>query len=122
MNLLDQTYISLATYRKSGAEVRTPIWFASESDAVHYCFSAGDAGKVKRIRNSPASSIAPCDMRGGLTGEWIPCQAFLVNDRDEIEKTYRLLVQKYGWQMRLTNFFSRLSGRINQRAVIRLEI
>jgi len=42
-----QRHVALATFRRSGAEVRTPVWFAA-TDGKLYVFSAGDAGKVKR--------------------------------------------------------------------------
>jgi PPOX class probable F420-dependent enzyme len=121
MNLSDHAYLSLATYRKSGAEVRTPVWFASADEQTHYCFSAAGAGKVKRIRNSSEAKLATCDGRGGSLGGWVPSRAFLVDDIEETAQAYDLLVKKYGWQMRLLNFFSRLSGKIHHRAVIRLE-
>lgn len=114
-------YLSLRTYRRSGASVDTPVWFASSDEHTHYVFSAGQAGKVKRIRNSSTAQIAGCDGRGGSLEVWQNCHAYLVNEPGEIDRAYALLIDKYGWQMRLTNFFSRLTGRINQRAVIRLE-
>ncbi len=122
MTLQDNSYISLMTFRRSGAEVKTPVWFASMDDHIHYCFSAAAAGKVKRLRNSSNARIATCDARGGSPGEWISCNAYLVQDENEINKAYELLVVKYGWQMRMTNFFSRLSGRISNRAIIRIEV
>ncbi|HJN50621.1 MAG: hypothetical protein QGI68_01655 [Pseudomonadales bacterium] len=83
-----------------------------------YLFSAANAGKIKRLRNSSASRIAPCDVRGGVLGGWIDTQAFIVDSMEEERKAYRLLVEKYGWQMRITNFFSWLTGKINHRSVI----
>ena len=44
-------YVSLATFRRSGDAVRTPVWMAP-ADGAHYVFSAGNAGKVKRLKNS----------------------------------------------------------------------
>jgi PPOX class probable F420-dependent enzyme len=121
MNFTDHPYLSLRTFRRSGKAVDTPVWFASADPSTHYVFSAADAGKVKRIRNSSAAQIASCDMRGGSLGEWHDGHAYLVTDETELERMYALLDQKYKWQMRLTNFFSRLSGRINKRAGIRIE-
>ena len=66
-----QKYLSLETFRKNGEGVRTPIWFAAEKDggaAVLYIYTIADTGKVKRIRNNPRVRIAPCDMRGNVTG------------------------------------------------------
>ncbi len=34
-------YLSLTTYRANGAEVATPVWFASV-DSTLYVFTAGD--------------------------------------------------------------------------------
>ena len=118
---INEKYLSLKTFRRNGAEVDTPVWFASRDAATHYLFSAADAGKVKRLRNNPSARIARCDLRGGSLGEWQDCRALLVTDPDEMAQAYQLLIRKYGWQMHLTNFFSRLSGRINHRAVIRLD-
>ena len=63
--LNDAAYLSLATFRRSGAEVRTPVWFAREA-SVLYIFRAPDAGKVKRLRAGSRVRIAPCDVRGGV--------------------------------------------------------
>ena len=51
-------YLSLATYRASGAQVATPVWFA-EVDGTLYVFTAGDSGKVKRLRRSSRARIPP---------------------------------------------------------------
>ena len=44
-------YVSLATFRMSGVEVRTPVWFAAVGDKL-YVFTAGQSGKAKRLRRS----------------------------------------------------------------------
>ena len=41
-------YLSLATFRRSGAEVATPVWFATV-DGRLYVVTSGDAGKAKRL-------------------------------------------------------------------------
>jgi PPOX class probable F420-dependent enzyme len=62
-----QRYISLATFRKSGVAVYTPIWFA-EYDGKLYFMTNSKLGKSKRIRNNPEVKIAPCTIRGKITG------------------------------------------------------
>jgi hypothetical protein len=52
-----QKYISLATFRKSGQAVNTPVWFA-EYDEKLYVMTRSDSGKYKRIRNNPQVRIA----------------------------------------------------------------
>jgi uncharacterized protein len=117
-----QKYISLATYRRDGREVRTPVWFVANQSGEIYCFSAAGAGKIKRLRNSARSAIAVCDARGKVQGSWQQCSSVIISDEESERLAYTLLLQKYGWQMRLTNFLSTLSGRIKQRAVIRITL
>jgi PPOX class probable F420-dependent enzyme len=69
-----QKYISLKTFRKSGAGVATPVWFGEDNGKL-YVMTRGDMGKTKRIRNNPAVRIASCTMRGKVTGSEIPATA-----------------------------------------------
>ena len=116
----NEAYLSLATFRKSGDEVATPVWFV-ELDGRFCVFSAGEAGKVKRLRNSSRARIAPCNATGVLKGEWVDANAWLVDDKNEIDRIERALVRKYGWQARMINFFSGISGKRAQRAYIVVE-
>lgn len=111
-------YVSLATYRKSGKEVATPVWCAHE-DGAFYMFSAGDAGKVKRLRNSSCSRLAVCDARGNLLSEWHDAKAEIIDDPAEVQRALELLRSKYGWQMWLADVGARLTGRFHRRAYIR---
>lgn len=112
-------YLNLATWKRDGTTVETPVWFA-EHRGAYYVFSAGETGKVRRLRNSPRARIAPCDHRGRVLGDWVDAQAVIVSDPREEQTAYRALRRKYGWQMHLLDFFSRLGGKIGQRAVIRI--
>lgn len=113
-------YLSLLTYRKSGAEIPTPVWFAPHR-GFFYAFSAGEAGKVKRLRNSPRARIAPCDWRGTLRGEWQEAKAFLVDGPAERKAAFRALRCKYGWQMWTVDAGALIAGTLRSRAVIRIE-
>ena len=62
-----QKYISLATVRKNGASVRTPVWFGEQDDKL-YVMTRSDSGKYKRMRNNPLVQIASCSIRGKITG------------------------------------------------------
>ena len=106
MQLADADYFSLATFRRNGNAVPTPVWFAQAGDAF-YVFSAPDAGKVKRIRLSSRARVAACDVRGKLLGEWMDAKARLVSDADEIRSAYASLHSKYRLQMLIGDFFSK---------------
>ena len=115
-----ESYLNLATFRRTGRAVETPVWFA-ERDGKLYVFSEAVAGKVKRLRNNDRIRVAPCNVRGKLRGEWIEGHGRRVDDPAVVERAYEALLAKYGLQMRITNFFSRLSCRIDKRAILELE-
>ncbi len=118
---LDQeSYVSLATFRRDGRAVQTPVWFARRGDHL-YLFSEGDAGKVKRLRNGPRARVAACNVRGALRGDWIEARGRVVEDAKIVRAAYEALQAKYGWQMTVVDFFSRLTGRIGARAIVELE-
>ncbi len=114
-------YISLATFRRDGREVRTPVWLAAV-DEVFYCFSAEAAGKVRRIRKNGKVRIAVCNVRGRVAGKWYDAGASLVSDKAECRRALRALRQRYGWQMWLLDILAFLGRRLNKRAVIALRL
>jgi len=67
-------YISLATFRKTGAKVATPVWFGEDGDKL-YVMTRSDMGKTKRVRNNPQVTVAPCTIRGKLTGAEVTAMA-----------------------------------------------
>ena len=111
-------YVSLKTFRRSGVGVATPVWFAVGEDNHGYIFSAGNAGKIKRLRNSNQAELAVCDVRGKLVGEWVPAKASVIHDPAEIDTALAALRQKYGWQMKIADIGAKLTGKFNKRAYI----
>lgn len=93
-----QKYISLATFRKTGTPVYTPIWFAEEGDRLYFMTSS-KLGKVKRIRNHPQVKIAPCTIRGKITGPEFPATARILPP-PEASKVRHAINAKY-WLARL---------------------
>lgn len=120
-DLGDERYVSLATFRKNGREVRTPVWVARRGDRL-YVWTNVKSGKVKRVRANGRARLAACDVRGKLRGDWIDAQARMLDDPQELERGIQVVIDKYGWQMRLALFVSRLSGRYAERAVIELAL
>ena len=114
-------YVSFATFRRSGAEVRTPVWFAA-ADGKIYVFTAGGSGKIKRLRHSSRARVAPADMRGHVRDEWCAATARIVTEHRVIERAHAALRAKYGWQMWIGDLFSRLTGRNRRRAWIEIEV
>ncbi len=120
-DLARHRYLNLATFRRNGTAVTTPVWFAA-ADGKLYVFTAGESGKVKRLRHSSRARIAPADMRGRVRGAWRDASARLVTEPGAIERAHAALRTKYAWQMRLGDLFSRLAGRLERRAWIEIEV
>ena len=115
----DQQYVTIGTKKRSGATVWTPVWLASGGDSqTFYAFSARDAGKVKRIRNFADIQVAPCTVSGKVTGAAFRAHAWLEDDATISDNAYTALRAKYGWQMVLLDFFSKLSGNFNKRQLL----
>jgi uncharacterized protein len=113
-----QKYLNLATYRKNGRPVATPVWFA-EDHGTFYIYSLENAGKVKRIRQNRQVRIVPCDVRGHPTGAWVDATARTL-DAQAAARGHQLLNQKYGWLKRIGDAVSRLRRR--QRVVIAIDL
>ena len=116
-----EKYVSLATYRRNRVEVKTPVWIA-EVAGRYYVFSAGDAGKVKRIRATPRVRLAACDVRGQVRGAWIDAHARIVSDPPLIAEVRKTLRRKYGLLMGFTDVMATITGRIRRRAYIEIEL
>jgi PPOX class probable F420-dependent enzyme len=76
-----QKYISLATFRKNGTAVPTPVWFGEQDDKL-YVMSRNDSGKYKRIRNNPQVRVASCTMRGKIMGPDFAAVARILPPKD----------------------------------------
>jgi uncharacterized protein len=96
--LHNRKYLSLATFRKNGVAVRTPVWFAEENDKL-YVMTRGDSGKLKRIRNNPVIKVAPSTIRGKITGHEFPGRARLLPEQDWAHA--RELIRSKYWLARL---------------------
>src|SRR5207237_5140328 len=71
-----------------------------------YVYTLADAGKAKRLRNNPRARIAPCDMRGRVTGEWADAEARFVQG-EEATRANDLLDRKY-WKKTFFNITIKL--------------
>ena len=120
-DLGSERYVSLATFRKNGREVRTPVWIAREATLL-YVWTNGTSGKVKRVRANGRARLAPCDARGKVRGEWVEARARMLEDPQAMQRGLETVIGKYGLQMRLALFASRLSGRYAQRGVIEISV
>ena len=121
--LADETYVNLATFRRDGREVRTPVWVAPSADGTRLVvYTNVNSGKVKRIRNGGRVRLAACNARGAVRGDWIEGAARVLDDPDEREAALGAMVRKYSLQMRVALALSKLTGRYAQRAALEISV
>ena len=99
-----QKYISLTTFRKTGVGVPTPVWFA-EDDGKLYVMTRSTMGKAKRIRNNPQVKVAPCTIRGKVTGPEFTAKARFLPP-EEHKHAREALNRKY-WMARIPLIWSK---------------
>ncbi|MEP7199092.1 MAG: PPOX class F420-dependent oxidoreductase [Chloroflexota bacterium] len=107
-------FVSLETFRKNGVGVKTPIWFAQDGGML-YMWTAGESGKVKRIRNNPRVNIAPCKRLGEVTGEWAAAHATVDDSADVVRHVEKLLRRKVGVGFAVFQLIDRLRDRQQRR-------
>jgi uncharacterized protein len=100
----EQKYISLKTFRKNGIGVATPVWFG-EDDGKLYVMTSHDMGKTKRIRNNPQITVAPCTIRGRVTGSEIAASARILPPEDHARA--RATINRKYWLARLPLIWAR---------------
>lgn len=114
------TYVSLTTFRRSGAAVPTPVWAAPDGASL-VVWTRADSGKVKRLRHTARVTVAPCDVRGRVCGPAVDGTAQFV-PRDDWPGALAALRRAYGLRFTLGHTTSRLVHRLLRRPGDRHEL
>jgi len=117
-HLGDARYLLLTTFRRTGEPVGTPVWFVPQPDGTALVYTEGSSGKVKRLRHTPACTVAACDARGRPRGETADATAVVLDD--QAEQVQRRLIGRYGWQARAFALVARIRGRQGDAVGLRL--
>jgi PPOX class probable F420-dependent enzyme len=86
-------YVSLASSRRDGTPVATPLWFVADGEQLLAITDAHSA-KVRRIRRNPEVTVAACKAGGRITGEPVAARAEILPPSD-LERTQQLIERKY---------------------------
>ena len=89
-------YVSLTTFRRSGAAVSTPVWIARDGDEL-VVITIDGLGKTKRLAHTARVELRPCDMRGAVP-EGAPTHhgtASVVRAPEEVAAVKRAIGSKY---------------------------
>ena len=129
MGISDEKYVSITTYRRNGDAVSSPVWIAPLGDGTAGFTTGSDSGKVKRIRNNPAVSLRPCDVRGRVRegAVAVNASASVVTDADfapvqsAIRKKYGLMAAMLGVTASIGKLFKR-GAAANCGIVVRFDV
>lgn len=96
LSVFVKAYAALLTsYKRDGGAVGTPVNLAVDGDHAYFR-TPGTAWKVKRIRNNPEITLAPCTFRGRPTGPPVRARARpLAPGSPEDRHAARLLRRKH---------------------------
>lgn len=114
--MADEQFVSLSTFRRSGAPVATPVWIARDGDAL-VVTTVADSGKVKRLRNDPRVELRPSNRRG-VVAEGAPVATGVAAVVAPDERATAALRRKYGLQYRLITGVERVLARGKRERVI----
>ncbi len=120
MPLPVSTYVSLTTFRRTGAAVPTPVWAAPDGDTL-VVWTRADSGKVTRLRHTARVTVAPCDVRGRVTGPAVEGTGEFV-PRGDWPQSLAALRRAYGLRFTLGAASSRLWHRLLRRPGDRHEL
>lgn len=95
-DLEGERFISLATYRRSGEPVATPVWFAIANSRIVISTFAS-SGKAKRLRHTGRVQVAPCNFRGLVKASYQDATGIILPESG-IDLAASALEEKYGWQ------------------------
>lgn len=123
-DLPQESYLNLATFRRNGTEVRTPVWFAPDPANPRrlFVYTNGKSGKVKRLRRDARSRLAACNVRGTVRGAWVDVRTHVVDGEVAQQPAFAALRAKYGWQMRALELAAQIGGRWKDRTILAIEL
>ena len=119
VDLAGSRFVSLTTYRRSGAPVSTPVWATADGDELVVLTPAG-SGKTKRLAHTPRVQVQPCGRFGALRGgPVVEGHAVVVDDPAEVERVRSLVRRAYPGEYQLVMGVERLVERVRGRAATR---
>ena len=109
-------YVSLTTFRRTGAPVATPVWFAPSLDEpeLFTVITLDDTGKTKRLAHTETVEVRPCDLRGRVP-DGAPTYrgtARVVRDAAGVASVRRAVVAKYGFPARFSDLADAVGSKV----------
>lgn len=117
--LAGATYVSLTTFRRTGAPVSTPVWLAPSVDDPHAftVITLDDTGKTKRLAHTARVELRACDVRGRVPEDATTYHgtASVVRTPEAVASVRRSVVAKYGFPARFSDLVDKVAPRLRIR-------
>jgi uncharacterized protein len=124
--LASAKYVALTTFRRAGAAVTTPVWFAPSLDqpGLFAVITVDDTGKTKRLAHTDRVELRACDMRGRIAPDAPTFQgtATVVRDAAAVASVRRAIVAKYGFPARFSDLTDKLGSKVGLKRAPRAGI
>ena len=116
-------FVSLTTYRRTGAPVSTPMWIAADGDQL-LCWTPAASGKVKRLGHTPAVALRRCSRRGSVEPGTpvITGTATVESSPDAVRTALQAIRRTYGRQVDVVLAAERMLRRPTERVAIRITL
>lgn len=122
--LAAQKFVSVATFRMNGDAVAAPMWIGRDGNDL-FVWTPADSWKVKRVRNDPRVTLAPCGRTGKLRKGAGPVRgtAEVITDPATVARLTEIIRRKYGLEYRIVTFIERLAaGGRKPRVILRIAL
>jgi hypothetical protein len=109
--LVDERQILLTSFRRDGTPVSTPVHLVVEGDRI-LVRTFDPSGKLKRIRANADVEVAPCTLRGRVTGWTLRATAQILQGDESAEAAAALAARYPFLHGRLIPWYHRRKGLV----------
>jgi len=119
-------FVALTTFRRTGAPVSTPVWFAPSLDEpeAFVVITVDQTGKTKRLAHTDRVELQACDIRGRVA-DGTPTfrgTARVVRDPAGVASVRRGVVAKYGFPARFSDLTDKVGSAVGLKRAARAGI
>jgi uncharacterized protein len=118
MELAEEKYMSLTTFRKAGTPVASPVWVVDLGDNKVGFYTSSGSGKAKRLAHTSKVIVQPSDSRGRVKDGTKPIAATaeLVTG-DQLAQITTKIKAKYGYFTKITKLLGKIGGIIKRNRI-----
>lgn len=116
MDLGDEKYVLLTTFRRDGTPVATPVWSVPLAGDKLGFYTSSTSGKAKRLAHTARVTVQPSDARGKVKPDTAPVEATAVlvtgTELDEITQKVKA---KYGVMTTIARVLAKIGGFVKRK-------